>query len=286
MHYELRHLRAFVAVVDQGTFTDAAIALEVSQATVSRTIAAFEQSLGARVLHRTAREVGLTSTGARVLPLARRVLAQMEAIDRALADVSGDFRVGYAWGAFGGHTTTVQQRWAADTPGSHLVFVQSTSEVAGLEDGLVDVAVVRRPVDDDTEYDSALIGFEQRFAAVPADDVLARQQSLSLHDFVGRTVAVDQVTGTTTTDLWSAEAAPAATRSVRGVDAWLGFIAAGEGVGLTSEATVQQHPRPGVAYRPVRDAPPLPVWLAWPRDSARAGTAALVQLACEVYGAA
>lgn len=283
MDIELRHLRAFVAVVDEGTFTDAAIELDLSQASVSRTIAAFEEVVGARVLHRTAREVGLTATGARLLPAARRILDDVSAMGRLLGDVSGDVRVGYAWGALGDRTTALQQRWAAEVPGSHLVFVQTVSRVAGLEDGLVDVAVVRRPVDPE-RFDSALIGFEQRYAAVPADDVLARQQRLSLHDFAGRTIAVDDVTGTTTTDLWPADAAPAQTRRTRGVDPWLAAIAAGDCVGLTSEATVQQHPRPGVVYRPVRDAPPLPVWLAWPIDGARPGTADLVRMACELYG--
>lgn len=283
MDIELRHLRAFVAVVDEGTFTDAAIALDLSQASVSRTVAAFEEAVGARVLHRTAREVGLTAVGARLLPAARQVLADVDAMTRLLGDVTGDLRVGYAWGALGEHTTALQQRWAAEMPGSHLKFVQSVSRLAGLEDGLVDLAVVRRPVDPE-HFESALIGFEQRYAAVPADDVLARQQRLSLHDFVGRTVAIDEVTGTTTTDLWPADTAPASTRSTRGVDPWLAAIASGECVGLTSEATVQQHPRPGVVYRPVRDAPPLPVWLVWPRDGARPGTAALVRMACELYG--
>lgn len=283
MDIELRHLRAFVAVIDEGTFTDAAIALDLSQATVSRTIASFEDAVGARVLHRTAREVGLTAVGARLLPAARQVLDDVGAMARLLGDVTGDLRIGYAWGALGDRTTELQQRWAAEMPGSHLVFVQSVSRAAGLEDGLVDLAVVRRPVDP-ARYESALIGFEQRYAAVPADDVLARQQRLSLHDFVGRTIAIDEVTGTTTTDLWPADTAPASTRSTRGVDPWLAAIASGECVGLTSEATVQQHPRPGVVYRPVRDAPPLPVWLAWPREGARPGTAALVRMACELYG--
>lgn len=284
MELELRHLRALTAVVDEGTFTDAGIALGVSQATVSRTIAALEDVLGARVLHRTSRELGLTAIGAKVLPLARRILAEVEDIERVLTDVTGDFRVGYAWGAMGADTTELQRRWAAEVPGSELVFVQTISRLAGLEDGRVDAAVLRRPLDDE-RFEAALIGLEQRFAAVPEDDPLARRQRLSLHDLAGRTLALDQVTGTTTTELWPADSSPTSTRAVRGVDEWLTLIAAGQGVGVTSEATVQQHPRPGVCYLPLRDAPPLQVWLAWPRDAARTGTGALVRLATEVHGA-
>src|SRR5256885_971498 len=45
--------------------------------------------------------------------------------------------------------------------------------------------------------------------------------------------------------------APAATRTVRGVDEWLTVTAAGQALGITAEATATQHPRPGVVYRPV-----------------------------------
>ncbi|WP_218920483.1 helix-turn-helix domain-containing protein [Lentzea guizhouensis] len=50
---DLRHLRAFVAVVDAGTFTDAAATLGLTQASVSRSVAALEAALGARLLQRS-----------------------------------------------------------------------------------------------------------------------------------------------------------------------------------------------------------------------------------------
>ena len=53
MDLEVRQLRCLVAVVDAGTFTDAAIELGVSQAAVSRTVMALERELGVRLLHRT-----------------------------------------------------------------------------------------------------------------------------------------------------------------------------------------------------------------------------------------
>ena len=57
---------------------------------------------------------------------------------------------------------------------------------------------------------------------------------MSLNDFAGRTVAIDALTGTTTEELWSPQRAPAATRTVRGVDDWLTVIAAGQAVGITA----------------------------------------------------
>lgn len=280
---EVRHLRALVAVVDHGGFTQAAASLGVSQAAVSRTIAGLEQSLGTRVLHRTTREVALSPAGARILGHARRVLEETAAIARAVGDSVAELRVGYAWAALGRHTTQVQRQWRLDHGGAELVFLQSNTTTAGLSEGHVDVAVLRRPLDD-PRFATALVGVEPRFAAVAAGHALARRRSITLHDFAGRTVAVDGRTGTTTEQLWPADAAPAGTRSVDGVDEWLTVIAAGQAVGITSEATARQHPRPGVTYRPVRDAQPVAVQLAWWRDSPPATLQDLLRLVCRAYG--
>lgn len=280
---EVRHLRALVAVVDAGGFTAAGASLGVSQAAVSRTVAALEDALGARVLRRTTREVSLTAVGARVLGHARRVLEETAAITRAVADAAAQVRVGYAWAALGRHTTAVQRQWAASHGGAELVFVQSNTSTSGLREGLVDVAVVRRAVDDD-RFDTAVVGTEPRFAAVAGSHALARRRHVGLRDFAGRTVAVDARTGSTTGQVWPDGASPGEVREVDGVDEWLTVIAAGQAVGMTSEATARQHPRPGVRYRPVRDAEPVPVRLAWWRDSPPPALDELLALVRGAYG--
>lgn len=277
MNPEVRQLRALLAVVDAGTFTAAADRLGTSQASVSRAVAALERALGARVLRRTTREVALTPVGARVVGHARRVLEELAAIERAADQARADVRIGYAWAALGRHTTAVQRRWRSAHPGSALVFVQSNTPTAGLTEGLADVSVLRRPVHD-PRLRTALLGEERRHAAVAADDTLARRRSLRLADFAGRVIAVDSLTGSTTGELWPPPVAPAATRTVRGVDEWLTVIAAGQALGITAEATAIQHPRPGVVYRPVRDAPPVPVRLAWWADSPPPALQPLLQL--------
>ncbi len=284
MDLELRHLRALVAVVDEGSFTEAGAALTISQASVSRAISALERAVGAPVLQRTTRDLSLTATGARIIGHARRVLEEAAAIIRVAAETSSELRVGYAWAALGRHTITAQQLWAAGHPGSELRFVQSNTPTAGLAEGVAEVAVLRRPLTDE-RFTTVLVGAEPRYAAVASADPLARRRSLTLNDFIGRTVAVDPLTGTTTPDLWPADAGPAATRTVRGIEDWLTLIAAGQAIGLSPEATARQHPRPGIVYRPVRDAQPVAVWLAWWRDSAPARSAALVHLICHLYGA-
>jgi DNA-binding transcriptional LysR family regulator len=263
MNLQLRQLAALVAVADAGTFTGAAATLGLSQAAVSRAIAALEATLGARLLQRTTRQVSLTATGARVLPAARRVLEEVAHLERTVTH--RELRVGYAWAALGKHTRRLQRAWAAAHPSVPLVFVQSGTSTSGLADGAADVAVLRRPLDD-ARFATALIGSEARYAAVATDNALARRRTVRMADLARYTVALDSRTGTTTPQLWAPGAAPASTRETHGVDEWLTLIAAGQAVGVTSEATANQNPRPGVAYRAVRDAPRIEVRLAWWRD--------------------
>ncbi|MET7394756.1 LysR family transcriptional regulator [Dactylosporangium sp. NPDC005572] len=279
---DLRQLRVFVAVVDAGTFTDAAARLGVSQATASRTVAALEAALGARLLQRNTRHVGLTGTGAQVLPIARRVLDEVAHLERVVEQSRGELRVGYAWAALGKHTRRVQKAWSATHPRTPLVFVQTNTPTAGLAEGTADVAVIRRALDD-PRFDTALVGVESRYAAVSTDSPLARRRSVRIDDLTRYTLAIDARTGTTTLDLWPPGSAPAKVRSTTGVDEWLTLIAAGQAVGITSEATANQNPRPGVAFRAVRDAPPIPVWLAWWRDDVPPRLPDLLGLVCEAY---
>jgi DNA-binding transcriptional LysR family regulator len=282
MDPEVRQLRALLAVVDGGTFTAAGDLLGTSQASVSRSVAALERALGARVLRRTTREVALTPVGAQVVGHARRVLEEVAAIRRAAEAARGELRIGYAWAALGRHTTVVQRRWSAALPGATLRFVPSATPTAGLAEGTADAAVLRRPVAD-RRLRSALLGTERRYAAVAADDPLARRRSVALADLAGRVVAVDPLTGTTTEQLWPPPAPAPATRTVRGIDDWLTVVAAGQAVGVSAEATTVQHTRPGVVYRLVRDAPPVEVRLAWWADSPPPHVEDLVALVAAQY---
>ncbi len=285
MSLELRQLRCLVAVADNGTFTDAAIELGVSQAAVSRSIATLEAELGVMLLRRTTRHVEPSAAGATVIARARRILADVADLQHA---VDPQLRLGYAWSALGRHTVALQRTWVQQHPGTRLVLIQSNTPTAGLGEGSADVAVIRRPLTGArfAHLATELIATEARYAAVAADDPWARRRFVRLQDFAGRTVAVDRRTGTTTLDLWPEGEGPAGEMDSHSVDEWLTMIAAGQAVGMTAEATVVQYPRPGVVYRPVRDAERSAVWLAWRRDETPPLLAELVRLTKELYGPA
>jgi DNA-binding transcriptional LysR family regulator len=278
---EFRQLRCLVAIVDEGTFTDAANALGVSQAAVSRTLASLEQALGVRLLRRTSREVTPTTTGLRVVAQARRVLGEVDDLVREATSGHAVLRIGYAWSALGRHTSAFQRRWAQDRPGTELHLVRVNSATAGLAEGVCDLAVVRRPPED-RRLDSAIVGLERRMVALAADDPLAGRRSLRLADLSGRTLLIDRRTGTTTPDLWPPDSRPA-TEETHDVDDWLTVIATGRCVGMTAESTAHQYRRPGIVYRPVRDAEPIAVRLAWWHDEPHPATQPAIELLTALY---
>lgn len=284
MDVEMRHLRCFLAVIDEGSFTDAGIQLGMSQAAVSRNLAALEQTIGVRVLRRTSRSVTLTGAGARVLPHARRVVAEADILLAEARSGRTTLRLGYAWSAIGRHTTTLQRRWAAEHQDTVLELVRTNSASSGLVEGRCDVAILRTDLTDRRVL-TAVVGLERRRVVFAADDAWARRRSLSLAEVAQRTVVIDRRTGTTTPQLWPDGSGPAHIRHIADVDDWLTVIAAGEGIGISSEATEAQYPRPGIVYRPLRDAPPIVVRLAWWRDDPHPATPALLAAVSDLYAA-
>ncbi len=77
---ELRHLRYFVAVAEEGSLLNAAQGrLHTSQPSLSRQIRDLEAEVGVRLLERQARGVALTAAGAAFLDHARLALLQVDA---------------------------------------------------------------------------------------------------------------------------------------------------------------------------------------------------------------
>ena len=89
---EIRHLRAFVAVVETGGRTRAARSLGVSQSTVSETLIALERTLGTQLFRKAARGVTLTRSGEALLPYARRILAMTGELAAQLAGVTTEVK--------------------------------------------------------------------------------------------------------------------------------------------------------------------------------------------------
>ncbi|MDB5732856.1 MAG: LysR family transcriptional regulator [Variovorax sp.] len=74
----LQQLEAFARVAATGNFRAAALALNVSQPSLSRTVRVAEEQLGTRLFDRDTRHVELTAAGHELLPIARRILGEFD----------------------------------------------------------------------------------------------------------------------------------------------------------------------------------------------------------------
>lgn len=93
---DLTALRSFVAVIDMGGVTRAAGALNLTQSAVSMQLKRLEENLGTSLLDRSARRIGLTASGERLLGQARKLLALNDEVLTGLDDgaVEGEIRLG------------------------------------------------------------------------------------------------------------------------------------------------------------------------------------------------
>jgi molybdate transport repressor ModE-like protein len=155
---EVRHVRAFATVVDEGTFSAAARTLGYTQSAVSQQIGALERIVGAPILHRPPggrRPLELTDAGRVVLKHARPLLARVRAAEADVAALAGG-EVGEisvrTFQSFGGRMLPgVLAAFRRRCPGVEVRIEEALSGAAlfdSVESGEVDVSFAGYPLPD------------------------------------------------------------------------------------------------------------------------------------------
>jgi LysR family hca operon transcriptional activator len=190
---ELRHLRYFVAVAEEGSLTNAAERrLHTAQPSLSRQIRDLELEVGVPLLERRARGVALTAAGRTFLDHARLALLQVdaagEAARRAAQPQMRAFTIGFLAGQELVWLPEALRILRGEEPDVEITLAsQSSPELAGaLMRGKVDVAFLRR------EKDAPGIAFkplirEPLVAVLPAGHRLAAQKAVRLQDLADET---------------------------------------------------------------------------------------------------
>lgn len=92
MTHDFNDTLMFVKVVEKGSFTAAAEALGVPKATLSRKVTELEQRLGARLLKRTTRKLGLTEAGALYYERSARIALELSEAESAVTQLNASPR--------------------------------------------------------------------------------------------------------------------------------------------------------------------------------------------------
>lgn len=149
---QLRQLAYFVAVAEVRHFTHAAETLRVAQPSLSKQIRTLESELGAPLFSRARGNVTLTPAGEALLPLARRILADVETARREVQDLTGlrrgRVRLGATPSLFAGLAADVLARFRGRYPGIELRVEEGGSRdlVHDLARGHLDLALIILPL--------------------------------------------------------------------------------------------------------------------------------------------
>ena len=151
----LRSMQVFIEVARRGSFAGAARHLGMSKASVTKQVAALERILGARLLNRTTKSVGLTPAGLTALGGGQQVVQRFEQIESEVRDSvrspKGVVRVGTP-PAFGTHhLVPLVMAFAARHPEIQVALTLDTGSTDVIAEGL-DLSVRIAPRLPDASY--------------------------------------------------------------------------------------------------------------------------------------
>lgn len=276
---KLQQLRCFVAVAEELHFGRAASRLRMAQPPLSRQIRELEEELGARLLHRTKRLVGLTDAGRIFLEEARVALAQVnraaDAARRAGQGEIGQLVLGVVPTVDSQVFTRILREFVGRYPKVQ-VSVQSLStsaQIGGLRAGTLGAGVLRLPVRDDS-LTVRVISREPLIAALPTGHPLARTARVSLTALADERLVIfprHLAPGYYDTIVSLFQQAGLHLRIGHETEHGqiiLGLVAGGFGVSLLPGSMRSLRPR-GVVYRELTDRlPPVETAVAYRKDDA------------------
>jgi DNA-binding transcriptional LysR family regulator len=284
VNVELRHLRYFVAVAEELSFTAAARRVHTAQQVLSTQIRQLEDTMGVQLFERSPRGVALTRAGLAFLDGARATLADLDRsiamATHAAASVEGTLAVGLNVAASGDTATTILARFKDAYP--HVAVTLSTYDLdhpaAGLLDHATDVAIVRPPIVA-RGLDVLTVSAEDRVFVLPAAHPLAGRDRLTLADVAGQpwvaaVPAVDGCEPAAWRDDWLMDPRPDGGHAVVGatartLDEWRELVAGNEGISLCPASAERYYARPGLAFVPAAEVPQAELAVAWRSDEPR-----------------
>jgi LysR family hca operon transcriptional activator len=188
---ELRHLRYFVAVAEEGSLTVAAQKrLHTAQPSLSRQIHDLELELGVALLIRGPRGVELTAAGRVFLDHARIALLQVEAAAEAARRAAQPARTSFAIGFLTGYEMdwlpAVMGILRAELPSTEVIIHSQDSPdlAAGLIRGKIDLAFLR-PEKQAPGLKFRLLRKDPLIVLMPRDHALAARKSIRPQDIAG-----------------------------------------------------------------------------------------------------
>lgn len=264
---ELRQLRYFVAVAEEGSVSRAAQRLHLSQPPLSTQLRQLEDELGVRLFERSNRGIVLTAAGTVFQAEARAVLARLEQGKRQAREAGredvGTLTVGFVSIAALGVLPPALKAFRARYPAVEVELHELTTDaqVRELRAGRLDLGVGLAPVEEaDLQFEGVLR--EPLLLAAPASHALARGEgAVDLRAFAAEAFIIPPrplapgLYDVVMEQCRAAGFAPRVTQQARQMQTVIGLVAAGMGFALVP-ASVGSLRRVGVRFRRLRGRGP------------------------------
>ena len=289
---DVRRLRVLSEVADRGSFSAAALALQLTQSAVSQHVAALEREVGLPLVERGTRPVELTEAGHALTRHAAGVFARLDVAEQELGEIAGRRRGRLRFGSFPTALSTFvprafqrfRRREASVTLTVLALPLQTLlPRLAAAE---LDLALIYEhdalPEVDGHDLARTPLCDDDYCAVLPARHRLARRSELTLSD-----LAEEVWIGGTPASAWfgivehhcrAAGFTPQIDCASDDNVAVQALVAAGLGVAVIPGLALVR-PQPGVAVRPLTGAPVRHISAVRPRDG-YASPAVSAMLAC------
>lgn len=273
---ELRHLRYFVAVGEELSFTRAAERLHIAQPPLSQQIRQLEEELGVILLERTARPVRLTQAGLLLLDRARELLAALEITvadtQRIGRGQAGRLMIGFAGSAMYVGLPDIIASFRDACPNVELALDEMlAAEIAeALHQRRIDVGFARPPLLPEDGFAQRSFIEEPYVAALPKRHPLADLEDIALAELSDDPFILyprrpePTVTSLIMAACQAASFTPQIAQEAGHLQTVIGLVAAEVGVSLVPASAARAQVRPGVVYVKLRSpAPVAPLSVAW-----------------------
>ncbi|MDD9902146.1 MAG: LysR substrate-binding domain-containing protein [Rhodospirillaceae bacterium] len=185
---DLRQMRQFVAVAEALSFRRAAEQLNMSQPPLSQAIQRLEADIGAKLFHRSKRQVTLTRAGEVMLEESHRVLDQADRAVSHIRDVAhghmGRVEIGFVLTASYELLPRVTRAFRRANPNIHVELhsMNSADMIRALQERHIDIAFLRPPLAAIEHLSMTGIYGERLAAILPENHPLADQERVDLAD--------------------------------------------------------------------------------------------------------
>lgn len=266
---DLRHLRYFVAVAEELSFTRAARRLGLNQAPLSQQVQQLEREVGASLFQRLPRGVALTEAGQRMLEDAKDILARTgQAVLNARRAASGELgtlRIGFtASASFNPFVTASIRDYREAFPDVRVELMESNTVqlLERFQSRQLDAAFIRPAPGEAGHLQCRLLQQEEMLVALPAGHKLAERRVIPLAALQGESfILYPRRNGRALYDaiIDACEAAgfsPRVAQEAPQMASTVTLIASGIGISVVP-ASMGQLLAQGVTYRPLLGPAPL-----------------------------